>query len=76
MSTEHNVTDDIVYNMISIQYHALKSADVYDKYLADCHDHDDVAAFVRQCKEEDMGRANRAHDLIKSLMQTPGGGPR
>jgi hypothetical protein len=71
MSSEHSVTDDIVYDMISIQYHAMKSVNVYDKYLADCHDHDDVAEFIRQCRQEDEARIDRAHDLIKSLMQSP-----
>jgi hypothetical protein len=70
MSTEHNVTDDIVYDMISIQYHAMKSGDVYDRYLKDAHDHDDVIAFLQQCKAQDAERAQRCHDLIKGLMQS------
>ena len=34
MGSEHTVADDIVYDLISIQYHALKAAEVYDKFLA------------------------------------------
>jgi len=70
MSNEHNVTDDIVYDMISIQYHAMKSGDVYDRYLQDAHDHEDVVAFLNQCKEQDAARAQQCHDLIKGLMQS------
>ena len=33
MGSEHTVADDIVYDLISIQYHALKGAEVYDKFL-------------------------------------------
>ena len=68
MSQGHVVTDDIVYNMVSIQYHALKAAEVYDKYLEDAHDHQDVADFIRQCQSQDADRARRSHELIKSLM--------
>lgn len=71
MSTDHKPTDNIVYNMISIQYHALKSSEVYDKYLEDTHDHHDVAEFIRQCQTEDASRVQRCHDLIKSLMHNP-----
>ena len=45
MGSEHTVADDIVYDLISIQYHALKAAEVYDKFLedADSSEHQDVA---------------------------------
>jgi hypothetical protein len=70
MSSEHDVTDDIVYDMISIQYHSLKSLDVYNKYMEDAHDHEDVRAFLRKCQEQDAKRAEESHDLIKGLMQS------
>ena len=46
MASEHTVADNIVYDLISIQYHALKGAEVYDRYLDDAHsaEHDDVNA--------------------------------
>ena len=31
MASEHTVADNIVYDLISIQYHALKGAEVYDR---------------------------------------------
>ena len=43
MSSEHTPADDIVYDLVSIQYHALKSAEVYDKYIGDAHEHEDSA---------------------------------
>jgi hypothetical protein len=63
MASEHTVADDIVYDLISIQYHALKGAEVYDRYLQDTHssEHADVTEFIRQCKDEDERRAVRAH---------------
>jgi hypothetical protein len=67
MSTEHAPTDDIFYDLVSIQYHALKGAEVYDKYIGDAHEHEDVADFIRQVKEQDAERAVRAHQLLGEL---------
>lgn len=69
MPSEHEVTDDIVYNLISIQYHALKGAEVYANYLEDAHagEHSDVTEFIEQCKKTDEERALRCHELLKEL---------
>jgi len=69
MASEHTVADDIVYDLISIQYHALKGAAVYDHYLRDAHfvEHPEVSEFIEHCKREDEQRARRAHDLLGQL---------
>jgi len=69
MASEHTVADDIVYDLISIQYHALKAAEVYDGFLEDAHssEHEDVAAFIKRCKEQDEQRAIRCHDFLGRL---------
>ena len=69
MASEHTVADDIVYDLISIQYHALKAASTYDRYLADAHaaEHPEVSQFIEQCKAQDSERAQRAHALLKDL---------
>ena len=67
MASEPSPTDDIFYDLVSIQYHALKGAEVYDKYLDDAHDHEDVAEFIRQVKEQDRQRALRSHQLLGEL---------
>jgi hypothetical protein len=72
MGTAHTPADDIVYDLVSIQYHALKAAQTYDRYLQDAEGHDDVRAFLEQCATQDAERATRCHDLLKSL--TAGGG--
>lgn len=74
MASQHTVADDIVYDLISIQYHALKGAEVYDRYLEDAHsvDHADVTEFIRSCKEQDEQRALRCHELLKDLTATTG----
>jgi hypothetical protein len=73
MAESHSPADDIVYDLVSIQYHALKAATAYEKYLADAEGHDDVRQFVEQVREEDARRAVRAHELIGPLTAQRGG---
>jgi hypothetical protein len=72
MPSGHSPADDVVYNLVSIQYHALQAASLYDKYIEDAHDHEDVASFIRQCQEQDAQRAIRCHELLKELTKDHG----
>lgn len=67
--TRHNITDDVVYNLVSIQYHALQAVESYESYLQDARaDGDkDVLDFVTECKQQDLARARRCHELLKPL---------
>ena len=67
MAESHSPADDIVYDLVSIQYHALKAATAYAKYTADAEGHDDVVAFIEQCRQEDSARAQRTHELLGKL---------
>jgi hypothetical protein len=67
MGNAHTPADDIVYDLVSIQYHALQAAQLYDTYVEDAEGHDDVVAFIRQCQEQDARRAVRCHELLVSL---------
>lgn len=73
MGSEHTPADNIVYDLVSIQYHALKGAEVYDRYIEDAHEHDDVVSFINQVKEEDASRAVRCHELLGDLTKAKGG---
>jgi len=72
----HTTADDIVYNLISIQYHALKAAQAYDGYAADARadGHEDVAQFIEECARTDGERARRCHELLYRLTQDGLGG--
>jgi hypothetical protein len=72
MGSDHTPADDIVYDLVSIQYHALQGAETYDRYIEDAHDHEEVKEFIRQVAEEDARRAVRCHELLAEL--TKGGG--
>jgi hypothetical protein len=67
MAESHSPADDIVFDLVSIQYHALKAATAYGQYADDAEGHDDVAAFIDQCRQEDAARAQRAHELLGKL---------
>ncbi len=72
MGSAHSPADDVVYDLVSIQYHALQAAEVYDKYAADAQGHDDVVSFIRQCQEQDAQRAVRCHELLRELTKDHG----
>jgi hypothetical protein len=67
MAESHSPADDIIYDLVSIQYHALKGGTVYAKYAEDAEGHEDVAAFIEQCRQEDAARARRTHELLGKL---------
>lgn len=71
MASKHTPADDIVYDLVSVQYHALKAAQAYGKYLSDAEGHDDVMAFLQQAQQQDAERAVKCHELLGQL--TAGG---
>jgi len=76
MGSAHTPADDIFYDLVSIQYHALKGTQVYDQYRSDAEGHPDVQAFIEQVQREDADRAVRAHELLGQLTKEAGGGMR
>ena len=58
MATQHSPADDIVYDLVSVQYHALQGAENNDKYREDAHDHAEVREILRRSGE--AGRLARA----------------
>jgi hypothetical protein len=71
MATHHSPADDIVFDLVSVQYHALKAAQAYDSYVRDAEGHSDVQSFFEQCAQQDAERAQKCHEL---LAQITGGG--
>lgn len=75
MATQHSPADDIVYNLVSVQYHALKAAQAYDSYVEDADGHDDVQSFFKQCAQQDAERAQKCHELLGQLTGDSGLNP-
>lgn len=69
MSSNHAITEDIVFNLVSIQYHALQGSHLYEQFMDDAlqADHPEVTEFIRECQAADERRANRCHELLKDL---------
>ena len=67
MPSGHSPADDLVYDLVSVQYHALKAATTYDQYIKDAHDHEDVRSFFEQCAQQDAQRAEQCHQLLGQL---------
>ena len=61
--------DDVSYDLISVQYHALKAGYDYGQYVQDARNAglDDVAAFFEQIIKEDSERAARCHRFLVDL---------
>jgi len=68
MASEHTPADDLVYDLISVQYHALKAAQVTDRYLQDAQGHPEVVAFFDEVAQQDRRRAERCHELLGQLV--------
>lgn len=67
MGEIHGHTDDIIYDLVSIQYHALKGGQVYERYKNDAGEHEDVRQFIDQIQREDIERARRAQELLMNI---------
>lgn len=72
MAEGHSPADDIVYDLVSVQYHALKAATAYDAYVKDAHGHEEVVAFFEQCAQQDAERAKKCHELLGQLTASGG----
>jgi hypothetical protein len=69
MATTHELTDNIVYDLVSIQYHALQAIESYERYLQDAHreEHGETTQFIEQCREQDRERVRRCHELLGEM---------
>lgn len=67
MASTHTPTDDVIYDLVAVQYHALKAAETADKYIEDAHDHADIRSFFEEVASQNAERAHRAHQLLGSI---------
>jgi rubrerythrin len=77
MATGETGFDDVTYDLISVQYHALKAGHDYGQYVRDADNagRQDVADFFRRVMEEDSARAKQCHEFIKELSGSSDSGP-
>jgi rubrerythrin len=71
MSTAQETgTRDVVYNVISVAYHALQGAETYGTYAQDAEQAGDAEAadYFRQVQQEAVQAADQAKTLLKSRL--------
>lgn len=64
-----NVSDKS-YDLISVLYHALQSAETIDQYIQDAKDAGDqeLVLFFTELRDQDLDRAERAKALLRQRM--------
>jgi rubrerythrin len=69
MATGETGFDDVTFDLVSVQYHALKAGHDYGQYVRDAENagQNDVADFFRQVMDEDSKRAQRCHEFLARL---------
>lgn len=72
-SKTHSPADDLVYDLVSVQYHALKAATLYERFQRDAQGHEDIQEFFRTLQQQDAERAQKCHELLATI--TRSGGP-
>ena len=77
MATGETGFEDVFYDLVSVQYHALKGGHDYGQYVRDADNAglSDIAGFFREVMEQDSTRARRCHEFLKQLSGTEQGGP-
>ncbi|WP_030861705.1 hypothetical protein [Streptomyces sp. NRRL S-37] len=77
MATGETGFSDVVYDLISVQYHSLKAGHDYGRYVRDAENADEkeIADFFREVAEQDAERAARCHRYLARLSGTGKAGP-
>ncbi|HYG94541.1 MAG TPA: hypothetical protein VD859_13245 [Nocardioides sp.] len=77
MATGETGFDDVTYDLISVQYHALKAGHDYGQYVRDAENagKQDIAAFFKEVMEQDSQRAQQAHEFLRQLGGTDNTAP-
>jgi hypothetical protein len=77
MATGETGFDDVTYDLVSVQYHALKAGHDYGQYVRDAENagRQDIADFFGRVMKEDSARAAQCHEYMKELSGSSESGP-
>ncbi|MFD1859574.1 acyl carrier protein [Aeromicrobium camelliae] len=77
MATGETGFDDVTFDLISVQYHALKAGHDYGQYVRDARNagRDDIAEFFEDVMKTDSERAHRCHQFLAELGGTDNTSP-
>ena len=65
-------TKGAAYNLVSVMYHALQGADLYEQYASDAGGDQDLATFFPEVQQQEKQRADRAKQLLAKRLQQSG----
>ncbi len=77
MATGETGFDDVSFDLISLQYHALKAGHDYGQYVRDAKNagRDDIASFFEEVMSQDSERGKRCHEFLRELSGSAESGP-
>lgn len=61
------VTSNLFYDLVSIQYHALKGQELYQRFEKDAKGNQEVLSFFDELRQQDIQRAQRCHQLLAQI---------
>jgi bacterioferritin (cytochrome b1) len=78
MATGETGFSDVIFDLVSVQYHALKAGHDYGQYVRDAQNagKDEIASFFEEVMKQDADRAQRCHDHLAQLGGTDNTSPR
>ena len=64
-------TGDVTYDLVSVLYHALQGAELYEEYASDAEQGGDqeLSQFFREVQQEERRRAERAQQFLAKRLQ-------
>lgn len=64
-------TNDNTYDLVSVLYHSLQGAELYEEFASDAEDagDQDLVQFFREIQREEQRRADRAKQLLARRLQ-------
>jgi len=61
------VTSDLFYDLVSIQYHALKGQELFTRFTRDAQGNPEISRFFDELRQQDIERARRCHEFLAQL---------
>jgi rubrerythrin len=78
MATGETGFGDVVFDLVSVQYHALKAGHDYGQYVRDAENggYDDVAQFFQQVMDQNAQFAKQCHEFLGKVQSSEDTGAR
>ncbi len=61
-------TGDSTYDLVSVLYHCLQGAEMYEVYAADADDDEELTRFFEEIAQQERDRAERAKRLLATRL--------